>query len=153
MGKTPGYTTIPNVGRFETAEIVARIRRFRGRLKFGEIVKELGWPDGRASWLKVRQLCQRNQITTNDADDPDYYTNAIREDERKLREADRRAPEPSVQAALLRAAERAKVALHVEIAKIHHEQAATRPLDKGRPLKWPEPNCAVETRFSNWSRD
>jgi hypothetical protein len=143
--RTVGYLNIPGAGRLKTEEIVARIRRFRGRLRFTDIVRELGWPPGRISWLKVRQLCIRFEIATNDADDPDYYTSAIRDDERKLREADRRMLPPDVQAALDRAAERAKAELRTEIGAVHRERTTARPLDKGQPLEWPR---ATRTRFS-----
>lgn len=79
-----GMTNIRGTDRIETKALVERIRKFRGRLTFSQIVHELNWPDGRMSWLRVRQLCVRYEITTADADEPEYYTRAIREDNRKL---------------------------------------------------------------------
>ncbi len=88
MTKRHGWMNLHGVGLVKTMDLVATIRKFRGRLTFGQIVAALGMPDTRMNWLTVLGLCRRYAITTADPDDPDYFHRTIMADQKKLQEAD-----------------------------------------------------------------
>jgi hypothetical protein len=127
-----GWRTFPVLGRVETETLVARLRRYRGRLTFGELLDALGVPRSRASWLSMRKLCRDHQIITKDPDDPDYFPRVVARDERALAEQDR-------QEALDRARDeqvaKIRAVLKREIAAAIAEKPTVKPFKQG-DLSW-----------------
>lgn len=128
VARRHGWTTLQNVGCVETGDLVARIRRFRGRKRICEIVTGLGMPPSRVNWLRVRDLCLRYEIATADPDDPEYFRGAIAAD-RRAEEAAFRQGRRDADVAL------ARNALRAEIARAVAEQP-TAPRYKPGPLEW-----------------
>jgi hypothetical protein len=126
-----GWTKVllkTGIAYVETDKLVAQIRKFRGKKTYAEIVVELGWPKGRYSWLKARDICKRFQISTSDQTDPEYYPMVVRQDMKKLREEDSRLQRNTMlKRTKLKAIREAKSALQLEIqAALVESQHAPR---------------------------
>lgn len=67
-------------GPIETLDLVARIRRFRGRLTKWQIADQLGFKGVMGGFLTVSRLCREYDITTADPD-PDYRPGVINRDQ------------------------------------------------------------------------
>jgi hypothetical protein len=67
-------------GPIETIDLVARIRRFRGRLTKKQITDQLGFKSAMTGFLTVARLCREYEISTADPE-PDYRPGVINRDQ------------------------------------------------------------------------
>lgn len=106
---------MPDGSVVETVALVARIRKFRGRLTSAQIAKTVGL-GGWAGVMTIKALCKKYAISTADAD-PDYRPGVIKRD-----------------AVILLAQE----ALENEIRRARAEAHLAPPYKPG-PLEWANP--------------